>query len=246
MDKCNYNQRYVIIDNNDMTYSYGGYKMNKRIIKVITIMMICMLAFTTGCSSNESSSNSSTPSDSVNEFLEAFKNGDTGKMQEYYAGEIDDLDLDGVEDMTGGEGEISQETIDDLKAKLRDFDYEIVDENIDGENATISAKITTYSLGKTFRTVFSEAFKKAAQNLNNDDFDMEREAEKLMDKELKNMKKDYTGEAKFTLKKDDDRWMIQPIEEDDEILNVFTGDMVNSVSEMFNGIDELQYGDEED
>lgn len=209
----------------------------------VCMCIIVVFAFA-ACGGNGTASKDMTPSETVSAFLDAFKAGDNDAINQVYAGEGDDF-MSAYDEGEIDDG-ITQEIKDALMTKWRDFDYEVTGEEIseDGKTADVSLKITTYNMTNVFNNFYQEFMNQALEqysgNSNNvSDADYEKMAMNILKEQIdKATEKDYTGEAKLSLTKTNDQWIVDQITEDNnDFLNAITGglmdvlmDVVNSVS----------------
>lgn len=205
--------------------------MKKKLLAIITLAV--MTFSLCSCSS------SPTPTETVDAFLTAIKTQDSEGMKAVYP----DGDLNEMYDAAEFE-----EGIDELGPllleKLLAFDYEITEEKIDGEKATVTVDITTYALGTAFTDFMSEYMTQAFALAFSDASDEEIEAlaTTLFENEINKLtEKNYTDTVDIALSQTDDGWVIDEIEEDDDFYNALTGgiiDAVESINEAFSSEEE--------
>ena len=115
----------------------------KKIIVVALVAVFCLGALA-GCSSAPS------PTQVTQNFLDAVKASDSEEIQNSYTNGSFSF-----EDMTSSEAseegtQLNEETANALSSKLLEFDYELSNEQINGDTATVDVAITTYPLGDAF------------------------------------------------------------------------------------------------
>ena len=132
--------------------------MKKKLL-VITLVMT-MLACLCACGSKIP-----TPTETADTFLTAMKAQDNETLATVYAGgDIDLLDKAAEADDSGEANEDSGLTKvyeEQMVPKMLDFDYELSNEQIDGDKATVVVKITTYRIGDAFTAFFSDYLSQA-------------------------------------------------------------------------------------
>ena len=57
--------------------------------------------------------------------------------------------------------ESDSELVDSLKAKMQEFEYELSNEQIDGDSATVDLKVKTYGFGEMLTEVLNEYLQQA-------------------------------------------------------------------------------------
>lgn len=172
----------------------------KKICKLLSVVGIILIL--TGCSCGKMNAK-----DRVKEFLDQYRN-----LSANVLGDLDNV-VDQETDLTE---EQKEKYRDIMKKQYSDLNYEILDEQYDGDTATVEAKITVYDLYKTQKeaTIYlnehSEDFKDENGNY---------DSGKFMDYKLDKMHKnndtvEYT--ITFNLTKDkDDNWQITELSQSD-------------------------------
>lgn len=171
----------------------------KKIILSLSVLFSSLLLV--GCAFTKA-----TASDAVKMFLDQYKNLSSDVLSD-----LEDV-IDG-EDFTDSQKNVYRDV---LKKQYSDLKYEIVNENYDGDTATVEAKITVYDLYK--------AQNDAANYLNDnqDEFageDGVYDNSKFLDYKLEQMKKmKDTVEYTITfncIKDENDKWQVQELTTDD-------------------------------
>ena len=119
----------------------------KRIISIcIAALLIFVMALSTAaCGAKEPS-----PTEVLDSYLKAIQ---TEGFEE--AGiSSSDLDMDEL-------SESDSELVDSLKAKMQEFEYELSNEQIDGDSATVDLKVKTYGFGEMLTEVLNEYLQQA-------------------------------------------------------------------------------------
>ena len=162
--------------------------------KFVTLVMVMFLLITTACSL------SSTPTSSVENLLSKYNSND-----EEILIELDDYI---------NESDLTEEQSDKYKdvylKQFKDMKYEIKDEKIDGDNATVTAQITVYD----YYTAEKEANDYLSKNPDEFKTDGEYDKSKFTDYKLKKYDDvkdtvDYTIDFKLT--KIDNKWEVNDL-----------------------------------
>ena len=210
----------------------------KRKLLVITAIMV-MMAVLSGCGSKIP-----TPTETTDSFLQALKSQDAEAIASVYDGtDVDLLEAasDSAEDNeTDGDSETTDTGLEavyeeQMLPKMLDFDYELSNEQIEGDKATVDVKITTYRIGDAFTAFFSDyisqAFMLAFSDASEEDLD--DLATTILSGKLADLsEKTYEKTATLSLSMKDDKWVVDNIEDSDEFLDAITGGLVTSMKTM--------------
>lgn len=167
--------------------------------KIIIFVSVLLLTF--GCSLNIEES----PKAKVQEFLNKYNNNDAEIMDEM------DTYVDSY-DFTDEEKEKYKEV---LQKQFKDLKYDINEENIDKNNATVDVKITVYDLYNV-QTKANEYLKNHPEKFNGDDEKFDET--KFNDYKIEQMAKtnktiDYN--ITFHLTKEDNEWQVDQLNDSD-------------------------------
>lgn len=212
--------------------------------KLITIMLSFALIFGLSACGEKVAS----PTEVTNAFLTAVKEQDKEKMAELYTGDefdFSDASLDGLlGDETANEDQ--DETSDDsaydemsqtLTEKILAFDYEVSNEVITDDKATVDVKITTYPLGEALTSFMAEYISQAFFLAFSEDSDekIEALASTIMMKELNALtEKTFEKTVTVELIMKDDNWSLEGIEKNDEFVDAITGGIYDAVNNLNN------------
>ncbi len=129
-----------------------------------------------------------------------------------------------------GEDGFGEKATQALVDKVLEFEYDLGEEVINGETATVETTITTYPFGDIFKTVITNYITAAFQSetVTTDDQMLEL-MDKLLIEELEKAEKTYTKTVTITLEQEDGAWVVQ---EDDEMANALTGGMLDFANNM--------------
>lgn len=129
-----------------------------------------------------------------------------------------------------GEDGFGEEATQALIDKVLEFEYQLGEEVIDGETATVETTITTYSFGEIFTTVVTNFISQAFANAGNmTDEDLATLMDKLLIEELDKAEKTYTTTIEIELAQEDGNWVVQ---ETVEMSNALTGGMIDFANSM--------------
>lgn len=204
----------------------------KKIIAVALVAVFC-LGVLAGCSSAPS------PTQVTQNFLDAVKASDSEEIQNSYSNGSFSF-----EDMTSSEAseegtQLNEETANALSSKLLEFDYELSNEQINGDTATVDVAITTYPLGDAFSSFFSDylsqAFAAALSGASQDE--LSEIASGILLEKINAMEKTYSGTATISLTKVDDQWKVDQIDQNGDFMNVLTGGLVDTVNRLASAYD---------
>ena len=170
-----------------------------------------------------------TPSDAVTTYLDAFKAQDAETMATVYGGE-NDLMEDEVEYTA------------EVYNKILDFDYNIVNEKIDEDKATVDVEITTYDMGTAFDAIaedvvvliFSAAFDGTTEE------EVTQKMGEMLNTEIEKLDgKEYKGTCTINLTKVDDTWVIDEFDDDSEFYRAIMGGLVESMEDLEKAFSEI-------
>ena len=185
-----------------------------------------------------------TPTETTNSFLQALKSQDAEAIASVYDGTDVDLLEAASDSAEDNETDSDSETTDtgleavyeeQMLPKMLDFDYELSNEQIDGDKATVDVKITTYRIGDAFTAFFSDyisqAFMLAFSDASEEDLDAL--ATTILSGKIADLsEKTYEKTATISLSMKDDKWVVDNIEDSDEFLDAITGGLVTSMKTM--------------
>ena len=203
--------------------------------KLVSILLISILVFSL------SACGSPSPTEVTTTFLDAVKAQSTEDMADIYkdgswslseeAGE--EADLEDLDEMS----QYFQETV---LPKLLEYDYEILEEKIDGDKATVDVKITTYDLGNAFTAFFGEyltqAFALAFSDTSEDA--IEELGISIFKEKVDAMEKTFTKTVTIPLSNVDGAWVIDELDDDSPFTDALTGGLVESAKTLENAFDE--------
>lgn len=190
--------------------------MSKKIVVAfITIALSVFGCFACGCSQQ-------TPSDVTSGLLSAMQNGDSEKISKYCNNiNIDYPHIDKNNNLTKEQ----QDSVDNFANKVRDFDYKVVSETVDGDSAIVDVEINTYNFGDMFKEVISEYISQAFGYAFTGNATEEKLTELIVDifdKKMEGMtEKNYNKTITFALTKSDNVWKVNEV--NDSHFDAITG-----------------------
>ena len=204
------------------------------VVKVISLVVIAVLSSL--CLVGLSGCAGPSPTEVTQQFLDGIKNNDTESIQEVYGGDTSTMLSAWQEDTTSEEmQDLYQNT---LMPKLREFDYEVSNEQINGDTATVDVTITTYAVGDAFSSFLSDYMNQAVtlafSGASEDDLTVL--AESILDSKINSMEKSYTDTVTISLTKSDNAWKVDALQEDGEVEDALLGGLltiINSYGEVY-------------
>lgn len=195
-----------------------------KIAMVAAVLALCMGALT-ACAGPA-------PTQVTKDFFEAVKASDTDKITSTYAG-TDNVLGDAVSG-TADNAELTKVVNETLLPKLKEFDYEISNETIEGDKATVEAKITTYAVGDAFSGFFADYMTQGVTLALSgaDETQLANLATGLLDTKLQAMQKTYTATVTVPLTKVDGAWKVDAIDKEGELVNALSGGLVDTVKNL--------------
>lgn len=199
--------------------------------KIIAVLLSLGLVF------SMSSCIGSSPEVTAEIFLDAVKEQDEELLQGTYSG--DNLDLIVKGDL--GSDAMDQVIEDGMFSKVLKFEYEVSNEKIDGDKATVDVKIKTYNFGDAVVDAMEKYIKKAMPMAleGASEKKLEKLGIKIMKEEFSKVEFDYVKTATLSLTKEDGDWMVDEIEEDSDFENAITGGMIEARQKIEDKLEEL-------
>lgn len=194
-----------------------GSHMKKITLLLISTLLVFALA---ACSSTV------TPKEVVEKGIASIKNLDIIQIQKYFNTD----DISDENDLLGDDFEVENMEVFTLMTK--NISYEIIDETIDGDEATVKAKITNLNMTIIMGEYITQALALAFSQIGETEVD-EAELEKQMEDLLIGLlsKEDnemMSTEVDIKLSKIDEEWKI---ELNDDLINALFGGLSNVVNE---------------
>lgn len=197
--------------------------------KIITLLLVVAMIFVFAACSEPS------PTDVADDFLTAVKTQDKEALSKVYIEE--NFDVADAADSSDLPEDLQKEIVE----KIFDFDYELGEEKIEGDEAAVEVKITTYDVGSAFTEFIgeyiSQAFGLALSGTSEED--AEELALEIFEEKFKELEeKDYTENVRLELKKTDEGWKVSEIDDDSAFLNAVTGGLIHAIKKIDEALDE--------
>ena len=206
--------------------------MKKKLL-IITLVM-AMIAALSACGTKIP-----TPTETADTFLTAIKAKDGETLATVYAGgDLDLLDKAAEADESGETNEdtgLTKVYEEQMMPKMLDFDYELSNEQVNGDKATVDVKITTYRIGDAFTAFFSDYLSQALILAFSDasEEDLDALATTILSGKLADLtEKSYEKTATINLSMKDDKWVVDEVQTGDDIVDAITGGLVTAFSGM--------------
>lgn len=203
--------------------------MKKSFLAILYLSLFILLL--AGCN-NESASKEDSPDAAVTNFLQALQQQNYASAKEYYAENLDNMAQfrNQVEDISPG---IAKK----LFEKMADFSYTIQDTYIDSSDpnkAKVTVTIDAYDLGKSFESTVLEYIKTDIEMTfdGSKSDDIIKEADSTLSKDIDESKKDFSSEVTISLTKDNDKWKVDKISENKDLLNALSGNIINTIEKL--------------
>lgn len=203
--------------------------MKRRIVSIITAMLLCL-----GCVVTFTSCGGPSPTETAESFLEAVKTQDKDTLKSVYAGG-DELDFSGTSLLgsSSDSSSLSNDVIKKFKKKLLDFDYEVTDENIKDDKATVKVKLTTYAFGEAMTNLYTEMWENIWTLSAMSDKESDTYIENIFSKQLGKLEeKSYSSTVKLKLTKGDDGWTVDKISSDGDFMNGLSGNLIKTIDSL--------------
>ena len=206
--------------------------MKKKLL-IITLVM-AMIAALSACGPKIP-----TPTETADTFLKAIKAQDGETLTTVYAGgDLDLLDKAAEADESGETNEdtgLTKVYEEQMMPKMLDFEYELSNEQVNGDKATVDVKITTYRIGDAFTAFFSDYLSQALILAFSDasEEDLDALATTILSGKLADLtEKSYEKTATINLSMKDDKWVVDEVQTGDDIVDAITGGLVTAFSGM--------------
>lgn len=171
------------------------------------------------------------PSRVTEEFLSAIKKGDDGQLKKVYSGSSATFPL------TKFKAEAKSDSLTKMMLEmLEDFDYQVKNEKVNGNKASVTVTIKTYAMGDVVSNLISDARDDPTQYIGYSSDDFEKDIYKEFSKLKKENKKSYTKNLVINLTKTNGKWQVNDFNSDDldVILNAVTGNFNSAIGEANN------------
>ena len=170
------------------------------------------------------------PSRVTEEFLSAIKKDDIGQLKKVYSGSSSAFSL--IEDKAKSDSLTKM-----MIEMLEDFDYQVKNEKVNGNKASVTVTIKTYAMGDVVSNLISDVQDNPTEYVGYSSDDFEKDIYKAFSKLKKENKKSYSKNLVINLTKTNGKWQVNDFNDDDldVILNAVTGNFNSAISEANNG-----------
>lgn len=212
---------------NRMKYKSGRNNKNRWLVfSCVVVALLCLSA----CGNTPEK----TPTATVDEFLQAIQKDNISGTESVYADGTFDLSA-AAWPLQEDDEEMSSEAFvemmqDEFYPKLINFDYEVTDEKISGNTATVTLDVTTYALGDAMYQGYQDYFADAPTEDGEVVFDEEALTKDIKANFQKATKKSEKATIEITMSIDDDKWVIDKLS--DDATDALTGGMVTCQSKV--------------
>ena len=198
--------------------------MQNMIRKITAVFFILVVGLASAVSAETYASPAgSTPTEALDAFLRDLKES---SYTEFTEGLPDDA-ADDLDDITGLDEELTQ----DILTKLQDFDYELSNEQIDGDTATVDATIHTYAFGDMLSDVILEFMGQAflMSFTNPSEEEIQEIVLDIVRKKNAGLEKTYEATVSVEVERNGDGWAVKELSEDSPILDALLGGIMSTL-----------------
>ncbi len=131
-----------------------------------------------------------------------------------------------------------------LYKRLVDFDYEVMNETIDDDSATVDVKISTYPFGAAMTEFISDYMTQALTLAFSDASEekIEKLGETLFNEKINALsEKSFSETVTIKLNKTEEGWKVAEIPENSDFYNAITGNLIKSLE----NLEDIYSSDEE-
>lgn len=115
-----------------------------------------------------------------------------------------------------------------LLKKIQDFDYEVTDEKVDGDSATVTVKVTTYNFGQAYKDMYNQVVKDANNGKITSSTDLTSYIYKMMFQKMNALdKKDFKASVKVKCTKNEDGDWETDIDKSSDIEDAILGGVIS-------------------
>ncbi len=193
--------------------------------KHVKTILAAFLVLVMGLTSVVSAETAATPAETLDAFLKELREKEIEEFSEEFPPDT----AAGLDEITGLDEELTQ----DLFGKLQDFEYELSNEQIDGDTATVDVTIRTYDFGKTVSDIIldfmGDAFFMSFTNPSEEE--IQEKILSIVRKKTGNMEKNYEATVTVEMKKDGDEWVMEELSEDSPLLDALVGGLISTLKD---------------
>ena len=202
--------------------------LKKSTAMILVILMIAVLAACGGASA-------SSPTNAADTFLKAVKAQDTETVSKVYSGTFEGLV---GEFESGGDEEYDALIEEELIPKLLDYDYEVSNEQIDEDTATVDVALTTYDLGGAYSDFVEELFQAliSMQTTDLTEDDITEAGLSIFKDKLEGLtEKTYEAKVTISLTNTEEGWKVDSLDDDTTFINALSGGLLTASESLLGG-----------
>ena len=192
----------------------------KRIVSIglAALLILVMSLSTAACGAKEPS-----PTEVLDTYLK------TIQTEGFDQAGISSSDLD-MDDLSESDSDL----VDSLKGKMQEFEYELSNEQIDGDSATVDLKVNTYGFGAMLTEVLTEYFQQAITMSYSGAGGEELEAflNNLFREKVDNLEKTFEKTVTVELVKGEEGWEVKDKTGTNPMFDALLGGMFSSIESM--------------
>lgn len=204
--------------------------MKKTLFSIFYLGLFLLILVSCGSNTNSTKD----PEQVVSNFLQTLQEQNYSSAKNYYA-----ENLDNMAHFRNQIEVINPTVANKLFEKMADFSYTIhqvtIDPN-DPNQATVTATIDAYDLGKSFEETVLEYIKndiKMTFDGSKSD-DIIQRAEEILVKDIESSQKTFSTDVTISLTKDQDVWKIDKIGDNPSLLNALSGNIIATIDNLSN------------
>jgi len=208
------------------------------LVKIATHILAILLITAAIVSLASCGATEATPSEVTTTFLTAIQENDTDTIKSVY--EPGELSLFKLLFAITGDDETASADLEDLgpfqgifESKITDFDFEVGEETISDDTATVEVTISTYAIGDAVSSALTEYLSQAfilAFSEDTTEEDLDNLFESILKSKTDAAAKTYTKTITIPLAKTDDGWKVSDLSGNEEFVNVMTGGLIDAVN----------------
>lgn len=199
--------------------------MKKFLVAFIAALM--SVSVLVGCSKTPS------PTQVTETFLGTIKSQDIDAMTKVYLGETSGFNLDSKVKNSDSTS-LNEDAQAALLNKIKDFDYSVSNEKIDGDKATVDVHITSYALDQTFAAWVQEYFAWAmGQALSGaSQEEITAGASDMFVQKVNESQKSHEEDVTLTLTKKNGEWKLDALDSGNSLYNAITGGLFDAIKSL--------------
>ena len=214
----------------------AGNRLN-HIKKILGVLLMAGLLFMLSACGGLS------PTETTETFLQAVQAGDQETISTVYAGGTFEILPESIRQQDPG-----QVLPEGTAAMMQGFEFQVLQEEKDGKQATVDVEIKTYPFGEALKETLTECIAKGLLMalFGTSDDEIEELIVGTASERFSAMdEKSYTETVTIQLEKLDGTWKVSEMEEDSLVRNALTGNLIGTMKEFRSGLEESDQPEEE-